>query len=93
MQELNFFSSLYFFSQDTFLGEILGAVTLAGNGTQSQLNQTFKFMPLKVVAEGDESVIGQMLIDDQKQAKMVKILCSVNQNAYYEQFANVLGHI
>ncbi|KAI5326519.1 hypothetical protein L3X38_035593 [Prunus dulcis] len=73
---------------DTFLGEILGAVILAGG--HPLLNQTFEFMPLKVVAEGDVSIIGQLLVDE-NQTKMVKILCSINPEAYYEQFANILG--
>lgn len=73
---------------DTFLGEILGAIILAGG--HPLLNQTFEFMPLKVVAEGDVSIIGQLLIDE-NQTKMVKILCGINPEAYYEQFANILG--
>lgn len=70
------------------MGEILGAIILAGG--HPLLNQTFEFMPLKVVAEGDVSIIGQLLIDE-NQTKMVKILCSINPEAYYEQFANILG--
>ncbi|KAM1442846.1 hypothetical protein ACFXTI_010262 [Malus domestica] len=73
---------------DTFLGEIIGAVIL-GN-SHPQLNPTFKFMPLKVVAVGDVSVIGQLLVDEH-QSKMVKILSSVNPKAYHEEFANILG--
>ncbi|XP_048424411.1 uncharacterized protein LOC103962891 isoform X7 [Pyrus x bretschneideri] len=73
---------------DTFLGEILGAVILGSS--HPQLNPTFKFTPLKVVAEGDVSVIGQLLVD-KHQSKMVKILSSVNPEAYHEEFANMLG--
>ncbi|XP_068341526.1 nucleoside hydrolase 3-like [Pyrus communis] len=73
---------------DTFLGEILGAVILGSS--HPQLNPTFKFMPLKVVAVGDVSVIGQLLVDEH-QSKMVKILSSVNPEAYHEEFANILG--
>ncbi|XP_068341174.1 nucleoside hydrolase 3-like isoform X3 [Pyrus communis] len=73
---------------DTFLGETLGAVILGS--CHPQLNPTFKFMPLKVVAEGDVSVIAQLLVDEH-QSKMVKILSSVNPEAYHEEFANILG--
>ena len=42
------------------------------------------------MAEGDVSVIGQLLVD-KHQSKMVKILSSVNPEAYHEEFANMLG--
>ncbi|KAB2630111.1 hypothetical protein D8674_007630 [Pyrus ussuriensis x Pyrus communis] len=73
---------------DTFLGEILGAVILGSS--HPQLNPTFKFMPLKVVGVGDVSVIGQLLVDEH-QSKMVKVLSSVNPEAYHEEFVNILG--
>lgn len=75
--------------QDLFLGEILGAVTLASN--ISHLNRTFEFKPLKILADGDESKIGEIIIDE-KQGIPVKILGSINEDAYYEHFAEVLGN-
>lgn len=75
--------------QDLFLGEILGAVILASN--ISHLNRIFEFKPLNILAEGDESKIGEIIIDE-KQGKPVKILRSINEEAYYEHFAEVLGN-
>ncbi|XP_030466976.1 nucleoside hydrolase 3-like isoform X1 [Syzygium oleosum] len=74
---------------DLFLGEILGAVILASN--ISHLNRTFEFKPLKILADGDESKIGEIIIDE-KQGIPVKILRSINEDAYYEHFAEVLGN-
>ncbi|KAI5349626.1 hypothetical protein L3X38_002515 [Prunus dulcis] len=71
----------------TFLGEILGAVLIAGD---SHLNQTFQFKPIKVHAEGVESKDGQLLIDE-KQGKLVRVLDSVNPKAYYDLFAERLS--
>ncbi|OVA11405.1 Inosine/uridine-preferring nucleoside hydrolase domain [Macleaya cordata] len=45
---------------DTFLGEILGAVILAGD---HQLNPTLQVKPIKVMATGDLSEDGQIVID------------------------------
>lgn len=75
--------------QDLFLGEILGAVILASNN--SQLNKTYEFKPLKILADGDESNFGEIIIDE-KRGKLVKILRSINEEAYYEHFAEVLGN-
>ncbi|XP_059648585.1 nucleoside hydrolase 3-like [Cornus florida] len=72
---------------DTFLGEILGAVMLGGN---HHLNQTFQFKQLEVSATGDISRDGQIIIDG-KQGKSVRILDSVDHEAYYAHFASVLG--
>ncbi|KAF3457284.1 hypothetical protein FNV43_RR01941 [Rhamnella rubrinervis] len=73
---------------DTFLGEILGAVLLAGD--QSHLNTTLQVKAIKVYAEGAESQDGQTVIDE-KQGKLVKILDSVNAEAYYHILADQLG--
>ncbi|KAK3200392.1 hypothetical protein Dsin_023807 [Dipteronia sinensis] len=72
--------------QDIFLGEILGAVILGGH---SHLNLTYNFKPLKIVADGDISNVGQIIIDEE-QGKPVKVMESVNVAAYYDHFAEVL---
>ncbi|KAA8545046.1 hypothetical protein F0562_019855 [Nyssa sinensis] len=72
----------------TFLGETLGAVILSGN--HIHLNQTFRFKQLKILATGDISRDGQIIID-RKRGKSVKILESLNPVVYYTHFANVLG--
>ncbi|KAG8658763.1 hypothetical protein MANES_03G189100v8 [Manihot esculenta] len=72
---------------DTFLGEILGAVVLAGD---SLLNPISRMKPIKVLAEGVESKDGQIVVDE-KQGKLVKILESVDPVAYYDLFAKQLG--
>ncbi|XP_028947775.2 nucleoside hydrolase 3-like isoform X2 [Malus domestica] len=71
----------------TFLGEILGAVLLAGD---SRLNQTFQAKPINVYAEGVESRDGQLLIDE-NQRKLVRVLDSVNPQAYYNLFVDRLS--
>ncbi|KAF8401588.1 hypothetical protein HHK36_012533 [Tetracentron sinense] len=73
---------------DTFLGEILGAVILAGD--HPHLNKTLQVKPVKVLATGDESKDGQITIDE-KQGRLVKILEGVNPVAYYDHFANLFG--
>ncbi|OMO99027.1 hypothetical protein COLO4_13558 [Corchorus olitorius] len=72
---------------DIFLGEILGAIIMAGN---PQLNQTFTSKPLKILSNGNTTKIGQIVIDEE-QGKQVNVLENVNQEAYYEHFARVLG--
>lgn len=72
----------------TFLGEILGAVVLADD--HSFLNATFKSKSIKLYATGDESMDGQLAIDE-KQGKLVKLLRRVNPKAYYDLLANRLG--
>ncbi|MBA0841243.1 hypothetical protein Goarm_003744, partial [Gossypium armourianum] len=47
-------------------------------------------MPIKVIAEGDESMDGQILIDN-KQEKSVKVLKNVDTMAYYHLFADQMG--
>ncbi|KAL3505811.1 hypothetical protein ACH5RR_031193 [Cinchona calisaya] len=73
---------------DTFLGEILGAVILAGD--QSTLESTFEVKIVKIFAQGVESKDGQMTIDE-KEGKSVKVLKNVNPKAYYNLFASQLG--
>ncbi|KAK2995551.1 hypothetical protein RJ640_014948 [Escallonia rubra] len=74
---------------DTFLGEILGAVILAGD--QSVLNATFQGKPVEVHATGLESEDGELVIN-KKHGKSVKILESLNSVEYYDLFANQLGN-
>lgn len=69
------------------MGEILGAVLIAGD---SHLNQTFQVKPIKVYSEGVESKDGQLLIDEE-QGKLVRVLDSVNPEAYYNNFAERLS--
>ncbi|TXG65680.1 hypothetical protein EZV62_006955 [Acer yangbiense] len=71
---------------DIFLGEILGAVILGGH---SHLNLTYNFNPLKIVANGDISNVGQIIIDEER-GKPVKVMESVDVAAYYDHFAEVL---
>lgn len=73
---------------ETFLGEILGAVVLAGD--HSTLESTFEVKTVKVSATGVESEDGRMTIDE-KQGKSVKVLKNVNRKAYYKLFAIQLG--
>lgn len=73
--------------QQTFLGEILGAVLIAGD---SHLNETFQVKPIKVYAEGVESSDGQLMIDENQQ-KLVRLLDSVDPEAYYDLFADRLS--
>ncbi|XVE89760.1 hypothetical protein DITRI_Ditri20bG0020800 [Diplodiscus trichospermus] len=72
---------------DIFLGEILGAVILSGN---RHLNQTFASKSLKVMADGDITKIGSMIIDEE-QGKQVTVLENINPETYYDHFARVLG--
>ncbi|KAJ9181999.1 hypothetical protein P3X46_006037 [Hevea brasiliensis] len=72
---------------DTFLGEILGAVVLAGDPL---LNPILQIKPIKVLAEGVESKDGQIVVDE-KQGKLVKILESVDPVVYYDVFTMQLG--
>ncbi|CAL1397067.1 unnamed protein product [Linum trigynum] len=73
---------------DIFLGEILGAIVLAGD--HSVVKPVLQVKPIKVLAGGDESTDGQIVIDE-KQGKSVKALKSIDPDAYYEAFANQLG--
>ena len=58
------------FLQETFLGEILGAVVLAGD--HSTLESTFEVKTVKVSAKGVESEDGRMIVSE-KQGKLVKV--------------------
>ncbi|CAI0466570.1 unnamed protein product [Linum tenue] len=74
--------------QDTFLGEILGAVVLAAD--HSILKLALQVKHIKVLAGGDESKDGQIVIDE-KQGKHVRALKCIDPDAYYEAFTNLLG--
>ncbi|XP_048235358.1 uncharacterized protein LOC8261524 isoform X3 [Ricinus communis] len=74
---------------DTFLGEILGAVSLGG-GHDSLLNSILKIKRIKVLAEGVESREGEIVVDE-KQGKLVRLLDSVDPTVYYNHFAWQLG--
>lgn len=73
---------------DMFLGEVLGAVSLAGK--QLNLKQGFSLKPLKVITNGGESKVGQTIIDEKK-GKWVRVLESVEPLAFYEDLANALA--
>lgn len=80
--------NVFFFpQQDTFLGEILGAVILA---CDQHLNPTFKVKPVNVSATGDVSKDGQTIIDA-VHGKLVKVIESVDNRKYFAEFANLLG--
>ena len=74
--------------QDTFLGEILGAVVLGDS--HSSLNPKFDVKPIKVSADGVESTDGKIVVDE-KHGKLVRILSRVNAGAYHDLYANKLG--
>ncbi|KAK6130423.1 hypothetical protein DH2020_035833 [Rehmannia glutinosa] len=73
---------------DIFLGEILGAVILAGNN--SFLKTTYAANNVEVLATGAESEDGRIIID-QKRGSYVKVLENVDPMACYDSFANQLG--
>ena len=79
---------LYNILQDTFFGEILGAVILAGD--QQILSPTFKVKHLKVHATGLISKDGQIMID-REQRKSFKVLDKFDQVSYYDDFADRLA--
>lgn len=70
------------------MGEIIGAIFMGGD--HHNLKPTIEEMSIKVIAEGDESMDGQILIDN-KQGKSVKILKNVDPMAYYLLFADQMG--
>ncbi|POO02364.1 Inosine/uridine-preferring nucleoside hydrolase [Trema orientale] len=72
---------------DTFLGEILGAVFLAGD--HSYLSPSLQVKPIKVYAQGIETKHGQTWIDAKK-GKSVKVLQNINHTSYYNVLANQL---
>ncbi|XP_073151504.1 nucleoside hydrolase 3-like isoform X1 [Henckelia pumila] len=73
---------------DMFLGEILGAVILAGD--HSVLNASFGVKKVQVLASGVESEDGQIIIG-KNNGNSVRILENVDFLAYYNAFANQLG--
>ncbi|KAJ8573790.1 hypothetical protein K7X08_010301 [Anisodus acutangulus] len=73
---------------DIFLGEILGAVVLAGD--YSVLKSTYDVENIKVTASRYESEDGQITIDE-KQGKSVEVLENLDHLAYYDVFANRLS--
>ncbi|GAU20046.1 hypothetical protein TSUD_381380 [Trifolium subterraneum] len=73
---------------DTFLGEILGAVVLAND--HSSLDAKFESKSVKVLAEGDESTDGKMVVDE-KHGKLVRVLRHVDAKTYHEIYAKRLG--
>ncbi|KAM7279149.1 hypothetical protein ACFE04_006283 [Oxalis oulophora] len=74
---------------DIFLGEILGAMVLAGD--RSSLKTAFEIKLVSILAQGIESTDGQMVIDEQL-GKPIRILTNVNAVTYYDQFANQMGN-
>ncbi|KAL3626174.1 Nucleoside hydrolase 3 [Castilleja foliolosa] len=73
---------------DIFLGEILGAIILAGKS--SFLRTSYATRNVQVLATGVESEDGRIIIDRNK-GRLVKVLEHVDTRAYYTTFANRLG--
>ena len=73
--------------QSIFLGEILGAVILANDHL---LNPTIQVKPITLLATGDVSEDGQIVID-RNHGKLVNILDNLDPEAYYDHFSNLLG--
>jgi len=73
--------------QDMFLGEILGAIFLGGD--HALLKPKMRTEYIKVIAEGDESKDGHILIDKLR-GKQIKILERVDLRGCYESFASRL---
>lgn len=79
---------MFIMLQDTFLGEIVGAVVLANS--PSSLKAKFEVKPIKVLAKGVESTDGQIMVDE-KRGKLVRILSHVDTKAYHNLYAKRLG--
>lgn len=73
--------------QDMFLGEVLGAVYLGED--HASLKPRLRAEHIRVIAEGDESKDGQVLIDNLR-GRQVKILERVDVRGCYESFASRL---
>ncbi|KAI3690305.1 hypothetical protein L2E82_48285 [Cichorium intybus] len=73
---------------DTFLGEIIGALIVAGD--QKTLNSTFQVKHLKVIAEGRINEDGQVIVDTGK-TKGFKVLEDFNNVSCYNIFADHLA--
>jgi inosine-uridine nucleoside N-ribohydrolase len=72
---------------DMFLGEVLGAVLLGGD--DASLKPKMRAEHIKVIAEGDESRDGKILIDKLR-GKQIKILERVDLISISESFASRL---
>eukprot|EP00268_Persea_americana_P016416 TRINITY_DN17783_c0_g1_i6.p1 TRINITY_DN17783_c0_g1~~TRINITY_DN17783_c0_g1_i6.p1 ORF type:complete len:889 (+),score=153.08 TRINITY_DN17783_c0_g1_i6:229-2895(+) len=70
-----------------FLGEILGAVVMANDRL---LNPTIQAKPITVLANGDISKDGQIVID-KNHGRLVNIVENLDPEAYYDHFSNLLG--
>ncbi|KAG9135584.1 hypothetical protein Leryth_002317 [Lithospermum erythrorhizon] len=75
--------------QDIFLGEILGAITLA-NIDHPVLKPDFELKRVKVHADGDESQDGQVTRDEM-QGRLIRVLEKLDIVSYYDIFAERLG--
>ncbi|KAK8951427.1 hypothetical protein KSP39_PZI003900 [Platanthera zijinensis] len=73
---------------DIFLGEILGAVFLAG---QPYLDSQIQVKPINVMV-GDLTTDGQLFFDETN-GKAVNILDNINSESFYIQFAKYLSEI
>ncbi|KAJ0980721.1 hypothetical protein J5N97_008976 [Dioscorea zingiberensis] len=71
---------------DIFLGEILGAVFMVAS---DHLNPIIKAKPVSVLA-GNINTNGQIVVNE-GHGKVVNILESLDSEAYYDNFAKVLG--
>ncbi|KAK1277160.1 hypothetical protein QJS04_geneDACA003426 [Acorus gramineus] len=72
---------------DMFLGEILGAIILANHPL---IRPVLQETPINISATGDVSVDGQVYIDT-KHGRLVNILKSLDSEAYYGHFSDMLG--
>lgn len=84
---MSFLTCILYPLQNIFLGEILGAVILANDHL---LNPTLQVKPISVLATGDVSKDGQIVVDA-NHGKLVNILDSLDPDAYYYHFSNFLG--
>lgn len=80
-------SSFLLILQDTFLGEILGAVFLADH---SKLNPTVQIKPITILT-GNLRQDGQIRVD-KTNGKLVHVVENLDSEAYYNQFAYLLGN-
>ncbi|KAK1295153.1 hypothetical protein QJS10_CPA16g01354 [Acorus calamus] len=72
---------------DMFLGEILGAIILANHPL---IRLVLQETQINISATGDVSVDGQVYIDT-KHGRLVNILKSLDSEAYYGHFTDMLG--
>ncbi|KAM0948563.1 putative inosine/uridine-preferring nucleoside hydrolase domain, ribonucleoside hydrolase [Dioscorea sansibarensis] len=71
---------------DIFLGEILGAVFMVAS---DHLNPIIKTKPVNVLA-GNVNTDGQIVVNE-GQGKIINVLESLDPEAYYNNFAKLLG--